>query len=214
YTHIPFSDDVGEQWSRRRLQAFTEAVRVIELEHQISIDFVQAAASSVFAQSMPDSFNTISPGHLTFGLHPITGARAEDSGYRKALIAVRAALIQIGQRRRGDDLPGTRSTGLDRDATTGVILFGMDNGYREGLASVGAYMLCRGRRCPILSVSAEYTVVDLSGVPNASVGDLVTVIGRDGDEEIAVETVARQLGAPSAAYWMLGLKSIPYRYSS
>jgi alanine racemase len=212
YTHIPFSDDAGEMWSRRRLQAFTEVVRAIEVEHQISIDFVQAAASSVFAQSLPDSLNTISPGHVTFGLHPIPGTRAEDSGYRKALTAVRAALIQIGHRRKGDDLPGTLPTGLDRDATTGVILFGMDNGYRDGPASAGAYMLCRGRRCAVLSVSAEYTVVDLSDVPNASVGDLVTVIGQDGDEEIAVETVARQLGAPSAAYWMVGLKNLPYRY--
>ena len=27
YTHIPFSDDVGEAWSRRRLRAFTDVVR-------------------------------------------------------------------------------------------------------------------------------------------------------------------------------------------
>ena len=213
YTHIPFSDAVGEAWSRRRLTAFTDVVSAIESEHQIAIDFVQAAASSVFAQGLADSLNTISPGHVTFGLHPIAGARAEDTGYRKALAAIRASVIHIGHRRRGDDLPGTGPAGLERDATVGVILFGMDNGYRDGPAGTDAYMLCRGRRCPVLSVSAEYTVVDLSGVPGASLGDLVTVVGRDGDEEIAVEMVARQLGAPSAAYWMVGLKSVPVRYS-
>ena len=62
-------------------------------------------------------------------------------------------------------------------------------------------------------MSAEYTVVDLSDVPEPSVGELVTVIGADRDEEIAVETVAQQLGAPSAAYWMVGLKNVPYRYT-
>ena len=211
YTHIPFSDDDGEAWSRRRLQAFVEMVHAIEDEHRITIDFVQAAASSVFAQALPDTLNTISPGHVTFGLHPITGARAEHSGYRKALASIRAAVIHIGQRRKGDDLPGAGPGGLDTDATVGVILFGMDNGYRQGPA---AYMLCRGRRCAVLSVSAEYTVVDLGDVPDPSVGELVTVIGRDGDEVIAVETVAEQLGAPSAAYWMVGLKNIPYRYTS
>jgi alanine racemase len=213
YTHIPFSDDAGQAWSHRRLQAFTEAVRAIETEHGIEIDFVQAAASSVFAQALPDSLNTISPGHVTFGLHPITGARAESSGYRKALKAIRAAVIHLGHRHKGDDLPGAGLDGLAADATVGVILFGMDNGYREGPAGTSAYMLCRGRRCAVLSVSAEYTVVDLSDVPGASVGELVTVIGRDSDEEIAVETVAQQLGAPSAAYWMVGLKNVPYRYS-
>ena len=213
YTHIPFSDGLGETWSRRRLRAFTEVVRTIEATHRTAIDFVQAAASSVFAEDVPDVLNTIAPGHLTFGLHPITGASAEASGYRKALRAVRAAVIHIGRRRKGDDLPGAGADGIEADATVGVVLFGMDNGYREGHTGTPAYMLCRGRRCAVLSVSAEYTVVDLTGVPGAAVGDVVTVIGRDGDEEIAVETVAEQLGAPSAAYWMVGLKSIPYRYT-
>ena len=213
YTHIPFSDGLGETWSRRRLRAFTEVVRTIEATHRTAIDFVQAAASSVFAEDFPDVLNTIAPGHLTFGLHPITGASAEASGYRKALRAVRAAVIHIGRRRRGDDLPGAGADGIEADATVGVVLFGMDNGYREGHTGTPAYMLCRGRRCAVLSVSAEYTVVDLTGVPGAAVGDIVTVIGRDGDDEIAVETVAEQLGAPSAAYWMVGLKSIPYRYT-
>ncbi len=213
YTHIPFSDDEGEEWSRRRLAAFTDVVRSIEREHDTTIDFVQAAASSVFARSLPDSLNTVSAGHVTYGLHPISGSRAEHVGYRKAMTALRGALIHVGRRYTGDDLPGEGPSGLTSDATVGVILFGMDNGYREGPSHSGAYMLCQGRRCPVLSVSAEYTVIDVSRVPDVSVGDLVTVIGRDGDEEIAVETVAHQLGAPSAAYWMVGLKNVPYRYS-
>jgi alanine racemase len=213
YTHIPFSNSAGHAWSHRRLLAFTEVVRAIETEHGMEIDFVQAAASSVFAEALPDTLNTVATGHVTFGLHPVTGARAENSGYRKALSAVRAAVIHIGHRYKGDDLAGTGPAGLAADATVGVILLGMDNGYREGPSGSAAYMLCRGRRCAVLSVSAEYTVIDLTNVAGASVGDVVTVIGRDGDEEIAVETVARQLGAPSAAYWMVGMKSVPYRYS-
>jgi alanine racemase len=168
----------------------------------------------VFAQGLPDALNTVAPGHLTFGLHPIAGERAEECGYRKALTALRSMVIQIGHRHRDDDLPGTGAGGLESDATVGVILFGMDNGYRGSSADMGAYMLCRGQRCAVLAVSAEYTVVDLSDVPGAAVGDVVTIIGRDGDDEIEVETVARQLRAPSAAYWMVGLKSVPYRYSS
>ena len=67
-------------------------------------------------------------------------------------------------------------------------------------------LCCRSRPSTRSSIS--------SGLADPTVGELVTVIGRDGDEEIAVETVARQLGAPSAAYWMVGLKNVPYRYTS
>jgi alanine racemase len=36
----------------------------------------------------------------------------------------------------------------------------------------------------------DYTTVDVGHIRDASVGDVVTVIGRDGDEEIRVEDVA------------------------
>ena len=49
---------------------------------------------------------------------------------------------------------------------------------------------------------------------DVAVGDTVTVIGTDGDEHIAVEDVAAHVGAPSAAYWMVGLKNVPYQYRS
>ena len=88
----------------------------------------------------------------------------------------------------------------------------MDNGYRQGPGSGEAFMLCHGRRCAVLGVSAEYTVIDLTGIGDVSVGDLVTVVGCDGDEQIAGEDVAAQVGAPSAAYWMVGLKNVPDRY--
>ena len=73
-------------------------------------------------------------------------------------------------------------------------------------------MLCGGVRCLVLGVSAEYTVIDLTDVADASVGDVVTALGADGSDEIAVEDVAAHLGAPSGAYWVIGLKNIPYRY--
>ena len=172
----------------------------------------QAAASSVIAEAFPDGLNTIAPGHLTVGLHPISGHRAEDDGYRKALTALRAQLIHVGQRRQGDDLLGTWPGGQSADQRVGVILLGMDNGYRSGPVGTSAFMLCHGQRCRVLSVTAEYTVIDLDDVPDAAIGDVVTVIGSDGNDEITVEAVAQHLGAPSAAYWMLSLKSVPYRY--
>ena len=212
YTHLPFDDDGDAAWSARRLDAFAAAVRAVEAEHGIAITYAQGGASSVLTAGLPDGLNTIAPGHLLFGLSPITGTRAEDLGFRKALRAVRARVIHVGDLRAGDDLAGAGPDGLAADATTGVVLFGMDNGYRPAAAPGGATMLCRGRRCPVLAVSAEYTVVDLTGVPGAAVGDVVTVLGEDGAEALSVEAVADQLGAPSAAYWLVALRNVPLRY--
>ncbi len=40
------------------------------------------------------------------------------------------------------------------------------------------------------------------------------MIGTDGDERIRVEDVAAQLGAPSAAYWLVALRGVPLRYAA
>ena len=43
---------------------------------------------------------------------------------------------------------------------------------------------------------------------------MVTVIGHDNGDAVAVESLAEQVGAPSAAYWMLGLRAVPMRYAA
>lgn len=212
YTHIPFSDAAGEAWSRRRLDAFAALVGRIEAEHGIAVRYAEASASSVLAAGLADGLNTVAPGHVLFGLNPLAGRRAEELGFRKALTALRARLIHVGRREAGDDLLGAGPGGLEAAGRAGVVLFGIDNGYRAATSPRGGRVLIHGRRCRVLGVSAEYTVVDLAGVPEAEVGDEVTVIGADGDDAIAVEDVAAQLGAPSAAYWMVGMKNVPIRY--
>jgi alanine racemase len=212
YTHIPFDEAAGAAWSRRALTVFAGLVHDIEAEHGIRIDYAQASASSVLSEGFPDALNTIAPGHLMYGLSPIGGERAETLGFRKALRGLRAQLIHVGHREVGDDLLGTGPGGATEARTTGVILLGMDNGYRAARGDIPARMLVHGHLCRVLAVSAEYAVIDVTDVPGAAVGDTVTVIGEDGGTSIAVEDVAEQLGAPSAAYWMVGLRNVPYRY--
>jgi alanine racemase len=43
----------------------------------------------------------------------------------------------------------------------------------------------------------DMIVVDVSSAPDVVVGDVVTLIGRDGGEEITVDEVARQAGTIS-----------------
>jgi alanine racemase len=43
----------------------------------------------------------------------------------------------------------------------------------------------------------DMAVVDITAVPNATAGDVATLIGRDGDEEITVDEVARLAGTIS-----------------
>ena len=59
-------------------------------------------------------------------------------------------------------------------------------------------MIVRGCRAPIIGrISMDMTTVDLTEIPAAVMGDVATVIGRDGAEEITVDEVAGRVGSIS-----------------
>jgi alanine racemase len=78
--------------------------------------------------------------------------------------------------------------GRERIATLAI-------GYADGLPwslSAGGEAIVLGRRVPIRgAVCMDVTAVDVSGVPEARVGTVATLLGRDGDETITLEDLAR-----------------------
>lgn len=77
-------------------------------------------------------------------------------------------------------------------------------GYADGYPRHvrGAETLLRGRRVPVVgSVCMDMMMVDVTDVPDAAVEDPVTLIGRDGDESISVDDLARWAG--TVAYEIL-----------
>ena len=161
YAHVPFSDGDGAAWATRRIAAFGEFVRHIEATHGTRIRYTQVSASSSVIDSIPDDLNTIAPGHLTYGISPMHAGHAEDLGFRRALRTVRARVIHVGRREADDDLA---PAGPDSVTSAAVLLLGIDNGYEF---AAGASVLLRGSRCPVLSVNAEYTVVDATSLPRS-----------------------------------------------
>jgi alanine racemase len=205
YTHVPFGDTSGATWASRSVSAFNALVREVEARHQIHVDFAQVSASAALLHELPDALNTLAPGHLTYGISPLTDVRVGDLGFLPALRALRAQVIHVGQREPGDVLAAKPAT---RSQQTAVLLLGVDNGYEF---AAGDHVLLRGRRCPVLSVTAEYTVVDVSNLPDVAVGDVATIIGDDGEHSIALTDVASARGR-SPGYWMMGVRRVPLTY--
>ncbi|MCH7472312.1 hypothetical protein IIA79_05105 [bacterium] len=74
----------------------------------------------------------------------------------------------------------------------------MPHGYADGLfASLGnrAQVLIRGQRFPLVgNVTMDYVMAD-AGNAEVGLGDEVVFIGRQGSEEISIESVAELAGA-------------------
>ena len=76
-----------------------------------------------------------------------------------------------------------------------VVTVGYADGLPRMLAQTGGEVLVRGVRCPMVGrMCMDQLLVDVTGVPQAAPGDVVTLMGRDGGAEIRAEEVAARCG--------------------
>ncbi len=71
---------------------------------------------------------------------------------------------------------------------------GYADGYNRGLSNCG-YVLLHGKRAPIVGrICMDQMTVDVTDIPEARMGDRVTLLGRNGNEIISADDMAQLLG--------------------
>jgi alanine racemase len=87
-----------------------------------------------------------------------------------------------------------RTRGEERVA---LIPVGYSDGFRRGLSSNGE-VLIHGQRAPVVGrVSMEKTVINVSNIPDVSIGDEVVLIGTQENETLTADDMARRLNTIS-----------------
>jgi alanine racemase len=128
-------------------------------------------------------------GIAMYGLEPGPGA-ADGLGLRPAL-TWRSKIAMTRRLPAGERVSYGHHYRLDRDANVATVPVGYADGYPRILSS-RADVLIRGRRCRVAgSVTMDQLIVDCGDLP-VEPGDDVVLIGRQGEETIAAEELARQ----------------------
>lgn len=84
------------------------------------------------------------------------------------------------------------TTAPTRVATVPV---GYADGYSRSLSGK-FYVLIHGKKAPILGrICMDQMMVDVTDIPEVKVGDQVTLVGKDGDQQISVEEIAEAAGS-------------------
>ena len=128
-------------------------------------------------------------GIITYGLYP----SAEVS---QSLLALEPALTWLSRITHIKELPAGREISYGGTYVTthptmvATIPVGYADGYRRNLSGK-FHVLIRGRKAPILGrICMDQMMVDVTGIPDASINDRVVLVGRDGNEEITMEQIA------------------------
>lgn len=190
FTHFHSADEADASSSAAQWERFQSAL--VQLPIDAGTLLVHAANSAASLRWPAYGLDLVRPGIFMYGVQ----ATASDAlAPRPAPVAsVRSRLVLVKDVEAGSSVgygATHRATGPER---WGTLAIGYGDGFPRALGNRGG-ALVRGRRVPIIGrISMDLTVVDLTGVPEARVGDVATLIGRDGDAEIRVEEVAELAG--------------------
>ena len=140
--------------------------------------------------NFPHHYEMVRSGIVTYGMYP--SAEVDPS-----LLALTPALSWVSRITHIKLLPPGREISYGGTCTTtaptmvATIPVGYADGYRRSLSGK-FHVLIRGRRAPILGrVCMDQLMVDVTGIPDAALGDRVVLIGTSGSESITVEQIAQ-----------------------
>ena len=136
----------------------------------------------------------------------------------KTAISLKPALSLVTHVAYVKELPAGRAISYGGTYVTkeprmiATIPVGYADGYARGLSNKGA-VLIHGRRAPILGrVCMDQFMVNVSDIPDVKAGDEVTLIGKDGDEFISIETFGDMSGRFSYEFACDISKRVPRVY--
>ncbi len=188
YTHYATADD-EPGLAKEQLERFKKEVLPFVKYKNYIIHTANSAA--IFNVGHKAIFDMVRPGIAMFGLPPSPSMNLPDL---KPVLSLKSRIIQVREIGPGRGI----GYGFRFKSTTpmkiAVLAVGYGDGYPRALYRDGE-VLIRGKRARIVGViSMDLTTVDVTNIPDVKPGDVATLIGKDGTEEITATELAGLIG--------------------
>jgi alanine racemase len=187
YTHFSSADELDKTPTSAQLKCFLDlagAFPEVKMLH---------AANSAATLSFPTAhLSMVRVGISLYGLSP--SPHVDRNISLRPVLSLKSKIARIHRLRRGDGV----GYGLTWKAETAAIVALIPMGYGDGLPrllSNRGVAVVRGHRVPIRGViSMDQVVLDVTTVPGAAIGDIVTFIGQQGEGQVTADEVADWAG--------------------
>ncbi|MGH2906168.1 MAG: alanine racemase [Solirubrobacterales bacterium] len=188
WTHFATADEPGDDYFPRQLERFTSFVERARAEHPGLL--AHAANSAALLRDPASHFDFARPGIAIYGLDPFHRDAAAQ-GLRPAL-SLHSYVASVRPLAAGESTGYGRRFIAQSDTRIATVPIGYGDGWRRILTN-NADVLIGGRRYPqVGTVSMDSVMVDIGAGSTIEHGTPVTLIGSDGDAQIATEEVAER----------------------
>ncbi len=187
FSHFAVSDEgkAGDAFTMRQFGCFKEMSEAL-VRAGVGGDKppLRHCANSAAVFDYPLShLDMVRAGVVLYGLYPSGQLRARPD--LRPVLSLRSVVSHVKTLLPGATVSYGRRFTAQQETRVATVPVGYADGYPRALGPGGAVVLIRGQRCPVLGrICMDQLMADVSGVEGAAMGDRVTLIGRDGTEEI------------------------------
>lgn len=183
----------------------------------IDCGLVHLANSAAIATRPETWADMVRPGVILYGYHPGYDPPERRADAEAALplvpaLSFRTRIVGIRNVAAGEGVGYDARFVTDRPSRIGVLAAGYGDGLLRTLGNRGN-VLVRGKFAPIVGiVSMDVTMIDLTSIPDAEVGEEVTIYGRAGSQILPANAVARSIGTVTSDLLCALSKRVPRIY--
>lgn len=196
-THLASADNHDEsQFTGRQMSLFETAVELVRSRGHRPTWIHEA--NSAGAHAYPRSRgNLVRLGGVLYGLwRDVTDGSIEPLDWRPVM-SLRTRIMFLKSVPEGAPLGYGGTFVTSRNSRIATLAIGYEDGLSRALSNQGN-VIVREQLAPIAGrVSMDLTLVDVTDVEGASVGDEAVIIGRRGSSQITAEEIAGQIGTLS-----------------
>ncbi len=194
FTHFSAADSYApddEEYCRAQYGRFTEIVTELE-SRGVKFEKIHCCNSAAICLQGKSEGNLIRPGNILYGLTP--SADISVGFDLSPALSLKSTVSMVKEVQRGDCISYGRTFKAEKNMKIATATVGYADGYPRALSNKGRVLVC-GKFAPIVGrICMDQLMIDVSGLDGVSEGTTITLIGKDGCNEITAEEVAAHAG--------------------
>jgi alanine racemase len=211
-----FTDTAVGQQTREQEERFYAA---LDRLRALGVDpGIVHLANSAAIVTRPETWaDMVRPGAILYGYHPgyDPAEKREEAEARlpvTPVMSLRSRIISMRNVPAGAGV-GYNSTFVPkRPSRIGVLAAGYGDGIHRSLGNRGNVLL-RGKLAPIVGIiSMDVTMIDVTDIEDAAIGDVATIYGTDGSQRLPANLVARSVGTVTSDLLCAVSQRVPRLY--
>lgn len=218
FTHFASSEDLRTPQNEWQEKAFSDALEQLR-SAGVSPAVVHMANSGAICARPGTLADMVRPGAVLYGYHQGFEPAEVASQVRRQMplkpcLSLRSRIISLREIASGESVGYSGRFVAERPSRIAVIAAGYADGIVRQRTNRGC-VIVRGKLAPLVgAISMDLSMVDVTDVLGAAMGDVVTIYGSDGQASLQTDQVARQIGTVTSDLLCAVGRRVPRFYLS